>query len=548
MKKILYVKYSNDRGRSFSIRTSIVEQNGIRSVEKSNMFPEGSGHIRRQNLYYEKYAKQYSSEGVELIPCAVCENGVVYDYVEGATLAERISQLLEDRKLDSAKECVEGFCRRIMKLYGREPWKKTREFCRVFGDVPLAEGMSGCSFVNIDFVAENIIPFGETYYLMDYEWTFDFPVPALYVVYRAAAALQLSCNSFRELREGGLYERLGLTTEYCHIFQTMERNFQSYVQQGRIPAHLLYQDIGKPVRNVQNILQREKNSNMPVVYFDMGDGFCEENKCEIPFWKEQEGIWYYNWEVPSGVLRMRLDPCSRGCMITQLTVNGEKAVLEALETNGELRREGIVFLSEDPNIFLPVKDSDVRRYEIAVGMETGGAYMASLHQSLQESREQARNMLTEQIRLQARLKELSDTLDEYRIMRQRSAYTDDIVGRLYEKRHKAWRFRRNLDEIRSVYNEDGTMQLTLRGWLFADKAAIDEARINVGLEEYPVDYGMPRQDVSGHYPKTDRALNCGFSFQGVVKSAGRYAVLRFFSGKRVVIWLDIDLKEECILE
>ena len=37
----------------------------------------------------------------------------------------------------------------------------------------------------------------KTYYLIDYEWTFDFPIPVKYVIYRIIH-YYIECNSIRK--------------------------------------------------------------------------------------------------------------------------------------------------------------------------------------------------------------------------------------------------------------------------------------------------------------------------------------------------------------
>lgn len=51
MKEIIFSKYSNERSRSFAIRTDIVEEDGKRWLEKKWLYPEGKEHVLRMKKW-----------------------------------------------------------------------------------------------------------------------------------------------------------------------------------------------------------------------------------------------------------------------------------------------------------------------------------------------------------------------------------------------------------------------------------------------------------------------------------------------------------------
>lgn len=55
---------------------------------------------------------------------------------------------------------------------------KTPEFVRVFGNVNLRSDLKCTEISNIDFVPANIILSENKVSVIDYEWTFAFPVPS----------------------------------------------------------------------------------------------------------------------------------------------------------------------------------------------------------------------------------------------------------------------------------------------------------------------------------------------------------------------------------
>ena len=139
----------------------------------------------------------------------------------------------------------------------------------------------GCSFADIDLVPENVIVSGSGEYVTDYEWIFDFPLPADYVVYRAIRTYMYSGGKRNALLQYDLYERAGITSEIRNVFDYMESNFQKYVKGSRVTAAELYEGIGKPVYYGEELMElgrRNEQQYLPIVYLDYGEGFSEDNK------------------------------------------------------------------------------------------------------------------------------------------------------------------------------------------------------------------------------------------------------------------------------
>ncbi len=95
MKQTLFVKYNRTRKPQYQIRTSIIEEDGVRYVEKTPLCPEGEFHIRSlakkrealfaQNLKVKVLEPMFSEE-------AVC---VRFRFLQGETLAERLAKRIQ---------------------------------------------------------------------------------------------------------------------------------------------------------------------------------------------------------------------------------------------------------------------------------------------------------------------------------------------------------------------------------------------------------------------------------------------------------------------
>lgn len=365
MGRIIFSKYSNDRDRRFAIRTDIVqkgdgEQSGKR-VEKHAMFPEGIEHLERQSRYYREYSDRYNQVGLKLAGAYMndeeLKEGILqYQFIDGESVSDIIDNLIDCGSYDGAADLLMAFCDRIRRLYSPDVWKNSEQFENVFGTVKLGniepERIMGCSFADIDLVPENVIVSGSGEYVTDYEWVFDFPLPVDYVVYRAIRTYMYSGGKRNALLQYDLYERAGITSEIRNIFDYMESNFQKYVKGSRVTAAELYEDIGKPVYYVEELMElgrRNEQQYLPIVYLDYGEGFSEDNKIVYKRYDRR-----YEIELTQDIKRVRFDPRSMACVLTGIRLCGCMIDEHSPEIsgNGEWYGTELVFKTDDPQLIV----------------------------------------------------------------------------------------------------------------------------------------------------------------------------------------------------
>jgi lipopolysaccharide biosynthesis glycosyltransferase len=360
MRRIIFSKYSNDRDRRFAIRTDIVRNDDggadLMEVEKHAMFPEGSEHLERQSRYFAEYSDRYSAAGLELAEAGMDGGTLRYQFIDGDSVSDRIDAYIDCGDADKAADLLLAFCERIRDLYSVETWKSTEQFGKVFGTVDFAnvspEGIKGCSFADIDLVPENIIVSGDKGYVTDYEWIFDFPIPADYVVYRAIRTYMYSGGKRNMLMQHELYERVGISDEARSVFDNMESNFQKYVKGSRVTAAELYEDIGKPVYYGEELMElgrRNEQQYLPIVYLDYGEGFSEDNKIVYKRYDRR-----YEIELTQDIKRVRFDPRSLPCVLTGIKLCGNEVNQESqdISFNGEWYDTELVFKTDDPQLIV----------------------------------------------------------------------------------------------------------------------------------------------------------------------------------------------------
>ena len=99
------------------------------------------------------------------------------------------------------------------------------------------------ALTNMDRIFSNILLTGEEWSFIDYEWTFDFPVPIHFVLYRAffLAANEIpdaACIAFEPMMD-----RLGIGKEEYQEYAKMEAHFQQYIRGNETPVRDLLTQI-----------------------------------------------------------------------------------------------------------------------------------------------------------------------------------------------------------------------------------------------------------------------------------------------------------------
>lgn len=365
---ILYTKFSNERSRSFRIRTEIWEEEGRLTVKKMPEDPKASGHIRHIYESGQRLSADLMGTGLEVNRCEPEGEGLRFEYLEGETLEEILDRYLEKNDMESLTREIRSYF--ALFSQGTQPFRETEEFTRVFGPVSFRTPQASRSVSDIDMIFSNVIRNGERQTLTDYEWTFFFPVPVRYLQYRCLYYYTLG-NTKREQALGeALYRAFDMTGEEREQFAAMEERFQQYQLGDCRPYWTLYEEISPGVLDVRELVKKEseRRRNRTVeVYFDDGRGFGVWN-CRL-YRGCPEGRTALTVPVPEGTKRVRVDPCTGRSLVRLETLRAEKTALRP-ESNGKKARGGAyVFDTEDPQFVLNSLPEGTRKLEIVFRSE-----------------------------------------------------------------------------------------------------------------------------------------------------------------------------------
>ena len=377
MKQIVFTKYSAERSREFAIRTDIIKENkDFRVVEKRALYPEGRPHIKNICHWYRLLQQEYKEEQFVVNRCKETVEGVRLEYLSGETLQEHIEKLNEQGQIAEIEACIEEYLKRMTQGHKWKNFQQTEEFRKVFGEVSLSEDLQCQEVTNIDMIFSNILLEGRKWHFIDYEWTFSFPIPIHFVLYRVFFLAVNEMPSVRALDLSKMMQRLGIGIQEQQAYQKMEAHFQEYVRGSKKPLRDMIQEIGYkaiPMAEVESVCLEQALKQLDVRY-KMQQGWQEQWKT---IERENAGNDAAKFRIllTEEVQEIELKFAQGSCLlcIKQLwmedfTGKTEERDVQGLEINGIDLGGGLyVVLAESTRIRIPC--DKIRNMEIILQMQ-----------------------------------------------------------------------------------------------------------------------------------------------------------------------------------
>ena len=411
MRELIYTKFSNERSRALAVRTDIIEEDGKRSVRKTPLFPEGKNHIARLALLRNALDKQYKDAGFVCNKCRPDGDDMWFEYIDAETLEERIDLLLEDSRSEEARELLLLFLRKLRIIHETDDFYMTPEFREIFGDVDLPEGLKCAKYTNIDLICSNLL-MTEPRTVLDYEWTFDFPVPGKYVLYRNLHYLGEFGIGRLELNMRDLCSRLGIDDSLIEIFRQMEASFQQAVIKGHVPLRSLYHEISPGIAEFH-----VDTPDYMQIYFNFGEGYKPEQSFSA---RVKGGKISMVVDIPEGCTDVRIDPCSSPCMVSilRLAMDGTEIPIQNYKLSGGYAKGKRAYFTTDDPAFaaIPVpegtKKLDIRMNFVKVNKKTAERLIQLEMENDRQLRQEDKRVLQlmmENEGLKAQIREIKNT-------------------------------------------------------------------------------------------------------------------------------------------
>jgi len=345
---VKYAKYSNDRASEYAIRTEIgKDAEGKAFVRKYPLTEAAADHVRGMGYAYEQLVSKYEGGNLEINRCTLVEEeGLLYaefEFVEGIPLSELMDKCLDEEDLDGFHKYFKEYVERI----GYNASYEVADF---------------------DLIFSNILVDGDTWTLIDYEWTFGKPIDTKELAFRAIYCYLLEDEKRNKLNLDLILSELEITEKDAENFREQEMDFQKFVTGNRMSMAQMRDNIGYRCMVPQKWIDRYQDSesvNRVQIYEDKGEGCKEEESYFVKDAYQGEQLIEMELAVDGNVHILRIDPAFDSCMvkILEMTFNGERVPLEKRKvllvngricrpekTTGDMYQPSIVFPTTDPNI------------------------------------------------------------------------------------------------------------------------------------------------------------------------------------------------------
>ncbi|MCI8483811.1 MAG: methyltransferase [Lachnospiraceae bacterium] len=399
--KILYTKYSSGRAPQYAIQTRMIQGEKEEILfYKTAEYPRGQEHIQKIARAKEELETLWQEKGIfQVNQCSLKGEKIFFEYLEGITLEEELDRLLEQGEREQAREKIKEAVEKIRQAGDTQPFQITPEFQKVFDPELKTETLEqepAVSVADIDLIFSNLwITKDGTWHVLDYEWTFFFPVPVEYLVYRALH-YYIETSPKRKIlnKDLSFYLSFGITDEKKDIYETMERNFQAYISGGYVSTGELYHRMGKKALTLGEIL-RESDRRRIQVYLNYGQGFSEKDSYFLDQGYEEKVTAQIT--VPREARALTIDPAISACVLRDLElcwINEEEEggnLPVKYRINGfEMKKNSYLFDNSDPKII--IEEIPSKNWKIQI----------SYHISLLE--EETARLLMNQISTRGRIK------------------------------------------------------------------------------------------------------------------------------------------------
>ncbi len=225
-----YIKFSSYRRKEFQVKTLFLNEKNRILVKKYPIYKNGELFINRWQETYKRLSEQNLPLEISALRRSA-DNSIEFEYIKGHSLLAELKNASTDQLKDDCLRVFDQFYALIQKF----PHRKTtlsKDFMKVFGEVPANQIYDTLVAGILDLNLDNLIKDPSSkLILIDYEWTFDFPIPKRYVLYRAIfySFSHLSTSLAKVVTLEEIEKKYNFTKKEIKTYLEWEIGFQKYV-------------------------------------------------------------------------------------------------------------------------------------------------------------------------------------------------------------------------------------------------------------------------------------------------------------------------------
>ena len=230
----IFSKICSIRSASLRICTSIFRQSdGSRHVEKKPLESAAAPHIASLARWDRELSEQYAGTTLRVNRGERVGEAYRLEFLDAATLNGDIVTAIRQGDTDVALSLLEKEFS-LLRSVATEPFQTTPESLMHFGKSPVPEGLRCAPVTDIDMNFDNFfLTPKDCMTLVDYEFTYDFPIPVDFPIFRALHYF-FKRNPWIVVRHPEFVQKAwqaaGIDRSLFKHFVRWERHFQLRVQ------------------------------------------------------------------------------------------------------------------------------------------------------------------------------------------------------------------------------------------------------------------------------------------------------------------------------
>ena len=357
----VYAKFSGERAASFALNTFIEEdEEGRKRVVKTARLKEGNAHIERLSKIFGQLSGLWreSPISVNKVLSTGKNEGLSFTWFEYVphrqSLEGMAGELWDQGRTQEAVQLIKKLSSLIAeKADGK--FTVTAEFEKVFGEHGKNLEDASLPVTDVDMVAENILLSGkdnEDWTLIDYEWTFDFPVPVHFLIYRIWHYFYAR-YALCEVPEHILKEEK-ISAADILVYKEMEECFQRYVQGDIVPLRELYAPVSPGIRDLRSELSSVEVTGektlTSTLYFGDDEQFSTGRRAAVSYTPGIDGSFKVSFTPGDahGCSFMRWDPVEQQLCSLEINRVVSEVPLMLVPMNGFSENGTDTFWTLDP--------------------------------------------------------------------------------------------------------------------------------------------------------------------------------------------------------
>ena len=282
MEKTIYIKFSEDRIFNM-IALGIAKR--FRYIKKSfyNRYksdPNGqiSEHLALMPEKHQWLVERYGDTAIDINDVKRTDKGMQFAFVSGESIQSKLDLYILQGNEKKVRQLLNEYVERLLRHGSyRGDFQPNADEQKIFGNVEMRD-IDLAKVSNIDVIFPNVLVDEEKWHVIDYEWTFRFPVPCNFILYRMIHYYLESDGKRAVLREFDFYKKAGISEEELEIYAEMERNFQKYMEGKHVPLRSMYDEVSPGKVDVPAYYERIRAAfalRRLQVFYDRGSDFSE---------------------------------------------------------------------------------------------------------------------------------------------------------------------------------------------------------------------------------------------------------------------------------